>query len=69
MNEQDGTVDTSGAEARIRQLIAEKKTLEARLAVAEENAANADKWRTQVEELKASHKAEREASALERQIL
>ena len=40
MNEQDGTVDTSGAEARIRQLIAEKKTLEARLAVAEENAAN-----------------------------
>ena len=33
MNEQDGTVDTSGAEARIRQLIAEKKTLEARLAV------------------------------------
>ena len=69
MNEQDGTVDTSGAEARIRQLIAEKKTLEARLAIAEENAASADKWRTQVEELKASHKAEREASALERQIL
>lgn len=70
MSEQEGVnVDANGAEARIRQLINDKKALEARVASLEETAANADKWRTQIDELKATHKAEREAAALERQIL
>lgn len=67
MNE-EGT-EAGGAEARIRQLIAEKKQLEAQLAEAREKGAAADKWQAKYEEAQASHKAEREAARLERDML
>jgi len=68
MNE-EGTNADSGAEARIRQLIAEKKQMESQLAELREKASAAEKWQAKYEEAQGTYKAEREAAALERQIL
>ncbi len=67
--EEGTTVDASGAEARIRQLIAEKKALEAKLAEQAEAVQSADKWRAKYEEAQATFKAEREAARIERDII
>jgi hypothetical protein len=71
MSAEEGTqpVDDSGANARIRQLVARVKELEAKVTELEPAAASADKWRAQFEEAKASSKAEREALRLEREIM
>jgi len=69
MEEGSNNTETSGAEARIRALIAEKKQLEAQLTEARELATGADKWRQKYEDAQNSHKAEREAARLERDIL
>ena len=71
MSEEEGTqpVDDSGANARIRQLVARVKELESRVVELEPLAAAADKWREQAEEAKAMTKAEREALRLEREIM
>lgn len=71
MSEEEGTqpVDDSGANARIRQLVARVKELESRVVELEPIAAAADKWREQAEEAKAMTKAEREALRLEREIM
>jgi len=63
------TVDDSGANARIRQLVARVKELEGRVVELEPVAASAEKWRGQYEEAKASSKAERDALRLEREIM
>lgn len=68
MNE-EGTNAESGAEARIRQLIADKKQMEAQIAELREKASAAEKWQAKYEEAQGTYKAEREAAALERQIL
>jgi hypothetical protein len=64
---EEGT-DTTGAEARIRQLISRVKELEGRVGELTPLAEQADKYRTQVEEVKAASKAEREALRIEREI-
>lgn len=72
MSTEEGTTppqDDGGANARIRQLVARVKELESRVVELEPLAASADKWREQVEEVKASSKAEREALRLEREIM
>jgi hypothetical protein len=67
MSTEEGT-DTTGAEARIRQLIARVKELEGRVGELTPLAEQADKYRTQIEEVKAQSKAEREALRIEREI-
>ena len=67
MSTEEGT-DTTGAEARIRQLVARVKELEGRVGELTPLAEQADKYRTQVEEVKAASKAEREALRIEREI-
>jgi hypothetical protein len=62
------STDTNGAEARIRQLISRVKELEGRVGELTPLAEQADKYRTQVEEVKAASKAEREALQIEREI-
>jgi hypothetical protein len=64
---EEGT-DNTGAEARIRQLIARVKELEGRVGELTPLAEQADKYRTQIEEVKAQSKAEREALRIEREI-
>jgi hypothetical protein len=64
---EEGT-DTTGAEARIRQLVARVKELEGRVGELTPLAEQADKYRTQIEEVKAASKAEREALRIEREI-
>jgi hypothetical protein len=64
---EEGT-DTTGAEARIRQLISRVKELEGRVTELTPLAEQADKYRTQIEEVKAQSKAEREALRIEREI-
>jgi len=64
---EEGT-DTTGAEARIRQLVARVKELEGRVGELTPLAEQADKYRTQIEEVKAQSKAEREALRIEREI-
>jgi len=59
---------TGGAEARIRQLVAEVKALQGRVAELEPAAAEVESYRAQVEELKGATKAEREALRIEREI-
>lgn len=58
----------AGAEARIRQLIEQNKTLTARVAELEPFATEVAQYRGQLEELKGATKAEREALRLEREI-
>jgi hypothetical protein len=67
MSAEEGTppIDDSGANARIRQLVARVKELEAKVVELEPVAANAEKWRGQYEE----SKAERDALRLEREIM
>ena len=67
MSTEEGT-DTNGAEARIRQLVARVKELEGRVGELTPLAEQADKYRTQIEEVKAQSKAEREALRIEREI-
>ena len=67
MSTEEGT-DTTGAEARIRQLVARVKELEGRVTELTPLAEQADKYRTQIEEVKAQSKAEREALRIEREI-
>ena len=67
MSTEEGT-DTTGAEARIRQLVARVKELEGRVGELTPLAEQADKYRTQIEEVKAQSKAEREALRIEREI-
>ncbi len=67
MSTEEGT-DTTGAEARIRQLISRVKELEGRVTELTPLAEQADKYRTQIEEVKAQSKAEREALRIEREI-
>jgi hypothetical protein len=69
MEEGNSNTETSGAEARIRALVAEKKQLEAQLAEARELATGADKWKQKYEEAQSTYKSEREAARLERDIL
>ena len=69
MEEGSSNTETSGAEARIRALVAEKKQLEAQLAEARELATGADKWKQKYEEAQSTYKSEREAARLERDIL
>ena len=57
-----------GAEARIRQLVEQVKALQGRVAELEPAAAEVGSYRTQLEELKGTTKAEREALRLEREI-
>ncbi len=66
---EEGTNAESGAEARIRQLIADKKQMEAQLAELRDKASAAEKWQAKFEEAQSTYKSEREAAALERQIL
>lgn len=60
--------ETSGAAERIRQLVARVKELEGRVGELTPLAESAEKWRSQVEEVKAASKAEREALRVEREI-
>jgi len=62
------TQDQGAASARIRQLVARVKELEGRVGELEPVAAAAEKWRVQVDEVKAASKAEREALRVEREI-
>lgn len=64
----ENTDGQGGAEARIRQLIEQNKALQARVTELEPIAAEVASYRTQIEELKGSTKAEREALRLEREI-
>jgi hypothetical protein len=64
---EEGT-DTTGAEARIRQLISRVKELEGRVTELTPLAEQAEKYRVQVDEVKAASKAEREALRIEREI-
>jgi hypothetical protein len=67
MSTEEGT-DTNGAEARIRQLVARVKELEGRVTELTPLAEQAEKYRVQVDEVKAASKAEREALRIEREI-
>lgn len=67
MSTEEGT-DTTGAEARIRQLISRVKELEGRVTELTPLAESAEKYRAQVDEVKAASKAEREALRIEREI-
>lgn len=67
MSTEEGT-DTTGAEARIRQLVARVKELEGRVTELTPLAEQAEKYRAQVDEVKAASKAEREALRIEREI-
>lgn len=67
MSTEEGT-DTTGAEARIRQLVARVKELEGRVGELTPLAEQAEKYRAQVDEVKAASKAEREALRIEREI-
>ena len=58
----------NGAAERIRQLVARVKELEGRVGELTPLAESAEKWRSQVEEVKAASKAEREALRVEREI-
>jgi hypothetical protein len=58
----------SGAAARIRQLVARVKELEGRVGELTPLAESAEKYRAQVDEVKAASKAEREALRIEREI-
>ena len=71
MSTEEGTVtqDDSGAAARIRQLVARVKELEGRVAELAPQAEAATKYAAQLDEAKAMSKAEREALAVERQLL
>lgn len=60
--------ETNGAAERIRQLVARVKELEGRVGELTPLAESAEKWRSQVEEVKAASKAEREALRVEREI-
>jgi len=68
MSTEEGT-DTTGAEARIRQLISRVKELEGRVGELTPLAEQAEKYRAQVDEVKAASKAEREALRIEREAL
>lgn len=70
MSTEEGTTtqEASGAEARIRQLVARVKELESRVTELTPLAESAEKWRAQVDEVKAASKAEREALRIEREI-
>ena len=58
----------NGAAARIRQLVARVKELETRVGELSPLAESAEKYRAQIEEVKATSKAEREALRIEREI-
>lgn len=58
----------NGAAERIRQLVARVKELEGRVGELTPLAESAEKWRAQVDEVKAASKAEREALRVEREI-
>lgn len=60
--------ENNGAAERIRQLVARVKELEGRVGELTPLAESAEKWRSQVEEVKAASKAEREALRVEREI-
>lgn len=64
----DTTDTTDGAEARIRQLVQQIKTLQARVTELEPVATEAASYRAQLEEMKGITAAEREALRLEREI-
>jgi hypothetical protein len=73
MSEEGTTTTTtegsdSGAAARIRQLVARVKELEGRVGELTPLAESAEKYRAQVDEVKAASKAEREALRIEREI-
>ena len=73
MSEEGSTTTTtegsdSGAAARIRQLVARVKELEGRVGELTPLAESAEKYRAQVDEVKAASKAEREALRIEREI-
>jgi hypothetical protein len=73
MSEEGSTTTTtegsdSGAAARIRQLVARVKELEGRVNELTPLAESAEKYRAQIEEVKAASKAEREALRIEREI-
>jgi len=74
MSEEGTTITTttegsdSGAAARIRQLVARVKELESRVGELTPLAESAEKYRAQVDEVKAASKAEREALRIEREI-
>jgi len=71
---EEGTTTTTtetgdnGAGARIRQLVARVKELEAQVGELRPMAESAEKYRAQVDEVKAASKAEREALRVEREI-
>jgi hypothetical protein len=72
---EEGTITTTtiegsdgGAAARIRQLVARVKELEGRVGELTPLAESAEKYRAQVDEVKAASKAEREALRIEREI-
>lgn len=72
MSTEEGTVTTQedgAAAARIRQLVARVKELEGKVAELAPQAEAATKYQSQIEELKTMSKAEREALAVERQLL
>ena len=74
MSEEGTTTTTTteggdgGAAARIRQLVARVKELEGRVGELTPLAESAEKYRAQVDEVKAASKAEREALRIEREI-
>lgn len=63
------TQEDGAAAARIRQLVARVKELEGRVAELAPQAEAATKYSAQLDEMKAMSKAEREALAVERQLL
>jgi len=71
MSTEEGTPtqDDSGAAARIRQLVARVKELEGKVAELAPQAEAATKYASQLDEMKALSKSEREALAVERQLL
>lgn len=72
MSTEEGTAptqDDGGAAARIRQLVQRVKELEGRVAELAPQAEAATKYAAQLDEAKAMSKAEREALAVERQLL
>lgn len=72
MSNEEGTAptqDDGGAAARIRQLVQRVKELEGRVAELVPQADAATKYQSQIEELKTMSKTEREALAVERQLL
>lgn len=71
MSTEEGTItqEDGAAAARIRQLVARVKELEGKVAELAPQAEAATKYSAQLEELKTLSKAEREALAVERQLL